>query len=134
MTTDFVGRTDSLARHRQLSTFMEAVFGDAEKSPPDEAQLPQGFAVYQVLAVKPAATPTFEEIRSRVETEFKNERVERCCCAKNAGTFRSRQSCSRFEESCQGTRRDGQDQRLVLPDGQVPDIGSMTGPRPSPSP
>ena len=30
--------------------------------------------MFDLLAVKPQSTPTFEEIRSRVEEEFKNER------------------------------------------------------------
>ena len=54
---------------------MSAVFGQAEKSPPDQFQVAQGYAVFELLAIKPASTPTFEEIRSRVEEEFKNERV-----------------------------------------------------------
>ena len=29
---------------------MGAVFGQAEKAPPDQVQLPQGYAVFQVLA------------------------------------------------------------------------------------
>ena len=73
--TDFVSRTDTLPGIGNSPQFMSAVFGQAEKAPPDQVQLPQGYAVFEVEAIKPAATPTFEEIRSRVETEFKNERV-----------------------------------------------------------
>ena len=57
--------------------FMDAVFAAAEKSPPDMASTSQGIVVFQLLGVKPAATPTFEEIRSRVEEEFKNEQSRR---------------------------------------------------------
>src|SRR3989442_11326674 len=74
ISTDFVSRTESLPGIGNSPEFMEAVFGAREKSPPDEAQLPAGYALFEVIAVKPPATPTFEEIRSRVEGEFKNER------------------------------------------------------------
>src|SRR3989454_12789203 len=74
ITTGFVSRTDSLPGIGSAPQFMEAVFGAREKSPPDEAQLPAGYALFEVIAVKPPATPTFEEIRGRVEGEFKNER------------------------------------------------------------
>ncbi len=67
VSTDFVSRTDTLPGIGSSPQFMSAVFGQAEKSPPDQVQLPQGYAVFEVVAIKPAATPTFEEIRSRVE-------------------------------------------------------------------
>src|SRR3979411_2148761 len=74
ITTDFVGRKDLLPGLGPATQFMDAVFGATEKSPPDMAATSQGFAVYQLLAVKPASTPTFDEIRPKVEEEFKNER------------------------------------------------------------
>src|SRR5260370_7123109 len=55
--------------------FMDAVFNEAEKAPPDVVQVPQGYVVFQLLGIRPPATPTFEEIRSRVESEFNNERA-----------------------------------------------------------
>src|SRR5208282_2011853 len=64
VTTDFFARTDSLPGIGSAPQFSEAVFAAAEKSPPDETQIPQGFVIYQLLAVKPPATPSFEEIRS----------------------------------------------------------------------
>src|SRR6266850_5282066 len=75
ISTDFVSRTDSLPGIGNSPEFMNAAFEQREKSPPDQVQLPQGVVVYEVTEIKPPATPTFEEIRSRVETEFKNERV-----------------------------------------------------------
>jgi len=43
---------------------------------PIQVQISQGTAVYELLAIKPAATPSFDEIRSRVESDFKNERSQ----------------------------------------------------------
>ena len=54
--------------------FMDAVFTTAEKSPPEMAPDLARFCGFRLLAVKPPSTPTFDEIRSRVEEEFKNER------------------------------------------------------------
>ena len=65
VTTEFFGRTDNLPGLGANPQFMDAVFNEAEKAPPDVVQVPQGYVVFQVLAVKPPATPTFEDIRSR---------------------------------------------------------------------
>ena len=47
----------------------------AKRLRPMWSQVPQGYVVFQLLGIQPPATPTFEEIRSRVENEFKNERA-----------------------------------------------------------
>src|SRR5689334_10551862 len=75
VTTDFFGRMDALPGIGSSPQFTEAVFGAAEKSQPDAVQVSQGTVVYQLAEIKPAATPTFDEIRSRVENDFKNERA-----------------------------------------------------------
>lgn len=74
-TTDFVSRNDALPGVGTSPEFAGAVFSAQEKAPPELVRFPQGFAVFQVLAIKPPATPTFEEIKDRVENEFKNERA-----------------------------------------------------------
>ncbi|MGB7333027.1 MAG: peptidylprolyl isomerase, partial [Terriglobales bacterium] len=75
ITTEFFSRTDALPGLAANPQFMDAIFNEADKAPPDEAQIPQGYVVFQLLGIKPPATPTFEEIRSKVESEFKNERA-----------------------------------------------------------
>ena len=68
-------KTDNLPGLGANPQFMDAVFTEAEKAPPDVVQIPQGYVVFQLLAIKPPATPTFEEIRAKVESQFKNERA-----------------------------------------------------------
>ena len=75
MTSDFFSRKDMVPGLGPAPQFMDAVFTAAEKSAPEMAATSQGFAVFQLLAVKPQSTPTFDEIRTRVEEEFKNERA-----------------------------------------------------------
>ena len=106
---------------------MSAVFGQAEKSPPDQVQTAQGYAVFQVLAIKPASTPTFEEIRSRVEDEFRNERVAALLTQKTqelADRAKAEHDLKKAAKEAGATIKTSD---FVLPDGQVPDIGSMSG-------
>ena len=44
--------------------FMSTVFAQNQNAPPDQAQIHQGYAIYQVTGIKPPSTPTFDEIRS----------------------------------------------------------------------
>ena len=125
--TDFVSRTDALPGIGNAPQFMSAVFGQAEKAPPDQVQVAQGYAVFDVLAIKPAATPSFEEIRSRVEQEFRNERVAALLTQKTqemADRAKAEHDLKKAAKEAGATIKTSD---FVLPDGQVPDIGSMSG-------
>ena len=92
VTSDFFSRKDLVPGLGAAPQFMDAVFTAPEKSPAEMAATSQGFAVFQLLAVRPQSTPTFEEIRSKVEEEFKNERANVLLTQKTTGTFRPRQN------------------------------------------
>jgi peptidyl-prolyl cis-trans isomerase D len=125
--TDFISRTDSLPGIGSSPPFTEAVFNAAEKAPPDEVQLPQGYAIYELVAIKPAATPTFEEIRSRVETEFKNERSGTLLTQKTQELSDRAKADHDLKKAAKELGATMKTSDFVLPDGQVPDIGSMGG-------
>ena len=77
--------------------------------------------------VKPASTPTFEEIRSRVEEEFRNERVAALLTQKTqelADRAKAEHDLKKAAKEAGATIKTSD---FVLPDGQVPDIGSMSG-------
>ena len=76
--SDFFARKDMLPGLGPSTQFMDAVFSEAEKAPPDVAPASQGIVVFQLLAVKPAATPTFEEIRSRWRKSSRTSALRSC--------------------------------------------------------
>ena len=128
VTTDFFARSDSLPGIGNSPQFMDVVFGAREKSPPDVAPLPQGYAVFELLAVKPPATPTFQEIRSRVEDEFKNERSSILLTQKTQELSDRAKAAHDLKKAAKELGATVKTSDLVAPDGQVPDIGSMSGP------
>jgi peptidyl-prolyl cis-trans isomerase D len=127
ITSDFFARRDMLPGLGPSPQFMEAVFAAQEKAPPDMAPTSQGTAVYELLAIKPPATPTFEEIRSRVEDEFKNEQ-SRTLLAQKAQELSDRAKAAHdLKKVAKELGATMKTSDLVLPDGQVPDVGSMSG-------
>ncbi len=125
VTTEFFGRTDNLPGLAANPQFMDAVFNEAEKAPPDVVQVPQGYVVFQLLAVKPPATPTFEEIRSKVESQFKNERAGFLLHQKTQELSDRAKAAHDLKKAAKDLGAAVKTSDLVLPDGQVPDIGSM---------
>ena len=126
VTTEFFSRTDHLPGLAANPQFMEAVFNEADKAPPDVVQVPQGYVVFQLLAIKPPATPTFEEIRSRVESEFKNERAAFLLQQKTQELSDRAKAAHDLKKAAKDLGATVKTSDLVPPDGQVPDIGSMT--------
>ncbi len=127
VTTDFIARKDSLPGIGAPPQFMDAVFSANENAPPDVVQVPQGYVVYQVLQIKPPATPTFEEIRSRVETEFKNQRAGILLQQKTQELSDRAKADHDLKKAAKELGATMKTSDFVLPDGQVPDIGSMSG-------
>ncbi len=127
ITTDFFARRDMLPGLGPSQQFMEAVFAAQEKSPPDAATTSQGSAVFELLGIKPPATPTFEEIRSRVEDEFKNEQSRTLLAQKVQELSDRAKAAHDLRKAAKELGATMKTSDLVLPDGQVPDVGSMSG-------
>ena len=126
--TDFFSRNDSLPGIGTSPQFMDAVFAAREKSPPDVAPLAKGFTVFELVAVKPPATPSFPEIRSRVEEEFKNERVTVLLGQKTQELSDRAKAAHDLKKAAKELGASLKTSDFVLPDGQVPEIGSLSGP------
>jgi peptidyl-prolyl cis-trans isomerase D len=125
VSTDFFSRTDTLPGLGASPQFMDAVFSEAEKAPPDVVQIPQGYVVFQLLAIKPPATPSFEEIRSKVEAQFKNERAGFLLQQKTQELSDRAKAAHDLKKAAKELGATVKTSDLVEPDGQVPDIGSM---------
>jgi peptidyl-prolyl cis-trans isomerase D len=127
VTSDFFGRKDLVPGLGPAPQFMDAVFTAADKAPPEMAATSQGFAVFSLLAIKPQSTPTFEEIRTRVEEEFKNERSNVLLSQKTQELSDRAKADHDLKKAAKELGAEVKTSELVAPDGQVPDIGSMTG-------
>ena len=127
ITSDFFSRKDMVPGLGPAPQFMDAVFAAAEKSPPEMAPTSQGFAVFALLSIKPQSTPAFDEIRTRVEEEFKNERSNVLLSQKTAELSDRAKTEHDLKKAAKELGAAVKTSEFVSPDGQVPDIGSMTG-------
>ncbi len=128
ITTGFVSRTDSLPEIGSAPDLMSAVFEARLNQPPDAVQIPKGWVVYQVTQIKPAATPTFEEAKAQVETQFKNERAGALLTQKTQELSDRARADHNLKKAAAALGATVKTSELVSPSSQVPDIGSMAGP------
>jgi peptidyl-prolyl cis-trans isomerase D len=128
ITTDFVTSKDVLPGIGADPQFMNEVFAQSANAAANEAQLHQGWAIYQVTSIKPPATPTFEEAKSRVEDEFRNERAGQLLSQKTQELSDRAKASHDLKKAAKESGAEFKSSDYVLPSGQVPDIGSLTGP------
>jgi len=128
VTTDFFARTDTLPGIGNSPQLADAVFGEGEKSPPDMVQTSQGYVVFQLLGIKPPATPSFEEIRQKIVEQFINERATALLAQKTQELSDRAKAEHNLQKAAKELGASLKTSDFVLPDGQVPDIGSMSGP------
>ncbi len=128
VTTEFVTHNDILPGLGSSPQLMDAVFNEPDKAPPDVVQVPQGYVVFQLLAVRPPATPTFEEIRARVESEFKNQRAALLLQQKTQELADRAKAGHDLKKVAKELGANLMTSDFVTPDGQVPSIGSLSGP------
>lgn len=127
VTTDFFTRNDSLPGIGFAPQFMESVFRGKEKEPPALARLSQGYAVFEVTAVQAAATPAFEQIRSRVESDFRAERAAALLAQKTAELSDRARAAHDLKRAAKEMGAEIKTSELVSGNSQVPDLGSMAG-------
>jgi peptidyl-prolyl cis-trans isomerase D len=125
--SDFFARKDVVPGLGPSPQFMDAVFTAAEKSPAESAATSQGFAVFELLAIKPQSSPTFDDVRSKVEEQFKNERANVLLSQKAQELSDHAKAGHDLKKAAKELGAELKASEFVGPDGQVPDLGSMTG-------
>jgi peptidyl-prolyl cis-trans isomerase D len=127
VSTGFVGRTDALPGIGPAPQFMDAVFNAGDKSPAEESSIPQGMAIFHVESIQPPATPTFEEVKSKLEDEFKNQQAQTLLGQKTQELSDRAKADHDLQKAAKELGAIIKTSDFVAPDGQVPDIGSMSG-------
>ena len=128
ISTDFVTRNNLLPGIGTDPQFATAAFAQTANAPADIVQLHDGFAVYEVTAIKPPSTPTFAEIRSQVEQQFKDERAASLLAQKTQELSDRAKADHDLKKAAKELGAEFKTSDFVAPDGQVPVIGPMSGP------
>jgi peptidyl-prolyl cis-trans isomerase D len=81
-----------------------------------------------VTKVEPSRAPGFEEIRARVEQEFKGDKANKMLEQKTAELSEKARSLHDLKKAAKELGATVKTSELVGPSSQVPDLGSLTGP------
>ena len=125
---DWFARGDSLPGLGAAPEFMQAIFSAQEKSPPQSVGTQLGYVVFQVTGVKPPATPTFDEIRSQVESQFKTEKAAGMLEQKAAQISDRARALHDLKKAAKEVGAEVKTSDWLGAQSQAPDLGNMGGP------
>jgi len=126
-TTGMITQTDQLPGIGSAPDFMNALFGAKKNDPPATASTPMGYAVYQVTEIQPPQTPTFDQIKAKVEEQFKDERAQGMLAQKTQELSDRAHSAHDLAKAAKEVGASVKTSDLVDKTSQVPDIGAMNG-------
>src|SRR5271166_5878072 len=122
-----VAQGDLLPGVGNAPEFVSALFSAKKNDPPATAPLPQGYAIYQVVDIQPPQTPTFEQIKDKVEQQFKDQRAQSQLAQKTqelADRAHSEHDLAKAAKEVGATVKTSE---LVDRTSQVPEVGAMSG-------
>jgi peptidyl-prolyl cis-trans isomerase D len=126
-TTDFITNTEPLPGIGTSQDLMSAIFSVKKMDPPATASVPQGYVVYQVSDIQPPQTPEFDQIRAKVEDQFKTQRAQQMLAQRTQELSDRARSEHDLRKAAKEMNATVKTSDLVGTSGQVPDIGALTG-------
>jgi peptidyl-prolyl cis-trans isomerase D len=126
-TTELIAQTDALPGVGSAQELSYGLFSAKKNDPPALAQTPQGYAIYQVTEIQPAQTPTFEDIRAKVEEQFKSQRAQALLAQKTQELSDRARAEHDLKKAAKELGATVKTSDLVNSSAQVPDVGAMSG-------
>lgn len=126
ITSNLITRTDTLPGIGMAPQLMDAIFSAPVNGSPESSSTPQGYVVFQVTDMKPAATPTFEDIRARVESEYKSDKAQSMLGQKTQELADKAKAEHDLKKAAQQMGASFKTSELVTINSQVPEFGRMS--------
>jgi len=107
---------------------MNLVFASSEKDAPQAQRFAQGYVIFEVAKIIPASTPSFEAIKDKVTTDFKNQQAGELLRKKTQELSDRAHSLHDLAKAAKESGATLKTSDLVTRTSQVPELGSMGGP------
>ena len=127
VTTDYVAHDGVIGGLSDASSLLNQAFSASKGAAPATASTGDGFAIFQVLDVKPAHAPDFAEYKSHILDDYRNDRAPRLVQDQLRKLDDRAKVLNDLKKAAAELKIPVKSSDLVGQDGQVPDLGSMTG-------
>jgi peptidyl-prolyl cis-trans isomerase D len=127
VTTDYVARDGVVGGLADATTLLSQAFTAAKGAAPQSVSTGDGYAVFQVLDVKAAHAPTFDEYKTQIANDYKQQQVPQLLNAQLKKLDDRAKVLNDLRKAAAEMNVPVKTSDLVGRDGQVPDVGAMSG-------
>jgi peptidyl-prolyl cis-trans isomerase D len=127
ITSDYVAKDGTIAGVSDGTAMLSGAFATAKGAAPASASTGDGYAIYQVIDVKAAHSPTFDEWKSHVLNDYREQKVPEMLSAELNKLDQRAKALGDLQKAAAELNIPVKTSDLVGKDGQVPDVGSMAG-------
>jgi peptidyl-prolyl cis-trans isomerase D len=131
VTTDYVQNGATLPGLADSSKLLTSAFTAKQGGAPQTASTGDGYAIFQVADTKPAHAPSFDEYKSHIADDFRDEQLPQLLARKTnelADRAHAENDLDKVAKELGATIKTSD---LVGRDQQVPDIGQLAGAAPA---
>ena len=126
-TTDFVAKDGVVAGVSDGAGLLAKAFTTAKGAAPEQVATGDGFAVFQVEDIKPAHAPDFDSYKQHIADDFREGKVPQLMSAAVAKLDERAKALKDLKKAAAEQNLTVKTSDLVGRDGQVPDLGALSG-------
>jgi peptidyl-prolyl cis-trans isomerase D len=128
VTTDYLAKDGVIAGLADGSGLLTQAFSAAKGAAPASVSTGDGFAVFQVADIKPAHAPDFVEYKQHILDDFREQQIPQLLNAQLNKLDDRAKVLNDLKKAAAEMNISLRTSELVGKDGQVPDLGAMSGP------
>jgi peptidyl-prolyl cis-trans isomerase D len=128
VTTDYVGKDGVIGGLADGSSLLTQAFGVAKGADPASVSTGEGYAIFQVADIKPAHAPDFASYKSHILEDYREQQVPQLLNSQLNKLEDRAEVLNDLKKAAAEMNLQLKTSDLVGKDGQVPDVGAMTGP------
>lgn len=125
VSTDYLAQGAIVPGLADSSKLMSDAFTAKKGGPPAVASTGEGFAVFQVADVRAAHAPTFDEYKSHLVEDFRDQQLPQLLAAKTNALAAAAKKDGNLAAAAKSVGAAVKTQDFVGRDGQVPDLGQL---------
>ncbi len=127
-TTDYIARNGVVPALADSTALLTQAFTVKKGDPPASVATQDGYAVFQVLDVKSAHAPNFDEYKSHIADDYRQAKVPEMLNAQLNKLADRAKVLNDLKKAADELHIPVKSSDLVDRTGQVPDLGAMSGP------
>jgi peptidyl-prolyl cis-trans isomerase D len=128
VTTDYVAKDGVIPGLSDGSAMLAQAFSEVKGADPASVSTGDGFAVFTVVDIKPAHAPDFAEYKAHILEDYREQQVPQLLNAQLEKLDQRAKVLNDLKKAADEMKLPLKTSDLVGKEGQVPDIGSMSGP------